>query len=202
MMTLEEKNQLAFNSADYCDYSVLVSELMDVMAFTPDWRMKSLVGYHLMRKYLDDDTFAPTKNLEMENVETLFSKEYWDLPTCAMFPASQVDVYFDGLGLPYNRFSYGYLINLCSFMEDEPVIGCRYVCESVLYEIQIIKGLVSYDDEEVKQRYPGWELFKIDRSLTDDMTAIFVIGFANVHLIEIAHLDPEDNCLHRILRTN
>lgn len=39
MMTLEEKNQLAFNSADYCDYSVLVSELMDVRTFTPDWRM-------------------------------------------------------------------------------------------------------------------------------------------------------------------
>lgn len=66
MMTLEQKNEKAYIRADYCDNPVLVYELMHLLESDPDWRMKSLVGYHLMRKFLDDDTFTPEQELEME----------------------------------------------------------------------------------------------------------------------------------------
>lgn len=77
MMTLEQKDEKAYIRADYCDNPVLVYELMHLLESEPDWRMKSLVGYHLMRKFLDDDTFTPEQELEMENVQRPLSAEYW-----------------------------------------------------------------------------------------------------------------------------
>ena len=128
------------------------------------------------------------------------SAEYWNLPVCAMFPASQVDAY-SSAGY-YIGCSNGYLINLCSFVEESPIIGYRYACKTVLSETQIIKGCVRFQDEELQRRYPGWEFYKIDRSLTDDMTALFATEFADVHRVEIAHLSQDDNSLHRIFITN
>lgn len=200
MMTLEQKNEKAYIRADYCDNPVLVYELMHLLESEPDWRMKSLVGYHLMRKFLDDDTFTPEQELEMENVQRPLSAEYWNLPVCAMFPASQVDAY--STAGYYIGCSNGYLINLCSFVEESPIIGYTYACKTVLSETQIIKGCVRYYDENLSQRYPEWEFYKIDKSLTDDMTALFATEFADVHRVEIAPLSPEDNCLHRIFTSN
>lgn len=37
---------------------------------------------------------------------------------------------------------------------------------------------------------------------TDDMTAIFGKDFGHVFRAEVAHLDPEDDKLHRIYMTN
>ena len=200
MMTLKEKDEQAFLRADYCDNPVLVTELLQLLEKDPDWRMRSLVGYHLMRKLFDDETFLPEQKLEMTNVQQPLSREYWELPLCAMFPASQVDAY-SSAGY-YIGCNNGYLINLCSFVEESPVIGYRYVCDSVFSETQILKGLVPYHDAGLKGRYPDWEFYRVDRSKTDDMTAMLATDFAHVHRVEIAHLCPDDNKLHRIFMTN
>ena len=49
---------------------------------------------------------------------------------------------------------------------------------------------------------PDWTFYKMDRSLTDDMTAVIASEFAHVHRVEIAHLSLEDHSLHRIFDTN
>ena len=200
MMTLEQKNEKAFSMVDYSDTPSLQFELLHVIGTEPDWRMKSLVGYHLMRRYFDNESFFPEIELDVENVLMPLPGKYWKYPSCAMFPASQVDAMsFAGYDVDN---AYGYLINLCSFVEDEPVIGYRHASEIVLSGPQIIKGLVPYDDEELRQRYPDWSFFKVDRTLTDDMTAMLASEFAHVHRVEIAHLSPEDHSLHRIFDTN
>ena len=197
MMTIDDKNELAFNRVDYCDTPSLVFELLQVAEQDPDWRMTSLVGYHLMRRYFDDDTFMPQEELEMENVQMPLCGRYWKLPHCAMFPACQIDAY------PYaDDCSDAYLINLCSFVEDAPVIGFRYACDAVLTETKIIKGLVSYADPELAERYPGWEFYQADRSKTKDDTAMLAIDFGHVHRVEIAHYSKEDRTLHRVFASN
>ena len=50
------------------------------------------------------------------------------------------------------------------------------------------QGVGPYEDEELQQRYPDWTFYKVDRSLTDDMTAVIASEFAHVHRVEIAHL--------------
>lgn len=200
MITLEEKNVLALRMLEYCDNTVLVFRFLKMLENDPDWRFKSLVGYHLMRKFLDDETFTPKEELEMENVQRPLCGKYWRLPLCAMFPASQVDE-TSRVGYIFGCYD-AYLINLCSFVEDAPIIGFRYVCEDVISGTQIIKGLVPYDDQKLSERYPGWEFYQVDRSRTDDMTAMFSVDFANVHRVEIAHLSLEDESLHRIFTSN
>lgn len=200
MITLEEKNVLALRMLEYCDNTVLVFRFLKMLEIDPDWRFKSLVGYHLMRKFLDDETFTPKEELEMENVQRPLCGKYWRLPLCAMFPASQVDE-TSRVGYIFGCYD-AYLINLCSFVEDAPIIGFRYVCEDVISGTQIIKGLVPYDDQKLSERYPGWEFYQVDRSRTDDMTAMFSVDFANVHRVEIAHLSLEDESLHRIFTSN
>ena len=200
MMTLEQKNEKAFNMVDYSDTPSLQFELLQVFEQEPDWRMKSLVGYHLMRGYFDNDMFFPEIVLDMENVLMPLPGKYWKYPACAMFPACQVHTLsFAGYEADH---SDGYLINLCSFLEDEPVIAYRHACEVVLLGPKIIKGLVPYEDEGLKKRYPDWTFYKVDRSLTDDMTAMITSEFAHVHRVEIAHLSLEDHSLHRIFETN
>lgn len=200
MITLEEKNVLARRRVEYCDNTMLVFRYLKMLEKDPDWRFRSLVGYHLMRKFLDDETFTPTQALEMENMQRPLCGKYWKLPLCAMFPASQVE---ESSSVDFVFDSYDtYLINLCSFVEEAPVIGFRYVCEDVMSGTQIIKGLVPHDDLRLSERYPGWEFYQVDRSRTDDMTAMFSVEFANVHRVEIAHLSKEDDSLHRIFNSN
>lgn len=128
MLTLEQKNERAFNLVDYSETPSLQFELLEVFTCEPDWRMKSLMGYHLMRLYFDNDSFTPEVELDMENV--------------------------------------------------------------------------LYEDENLQQRYPDWTFYKVDRSLTDDMTAVIASEFAHVHRVETAHLSLEDQSLHRIFDTN
>lgn len=200
MKTLEQKNERAFNMVDYSDTPSLQFELLEIFKEDADWRMKSLVGYHLMRYYFDNENFMPELELDMENVLMPLPGKYWRLPACAMFPVSQV---YGNSFAEYGTDHYdAYLINLCSFVEEAPVIGYRHACEVVIDGPQIIKGLVPYEDAELKQRYPGWTFYKVDRSLTDDMTALIATEFAHVHRVEIAHLSPEDHSLHRIFETN
>lgn len=200
MMTLEQKNEKAFNMVDYSDTPSLQFELLQVFEQEPDWRMKSLVGYHLMRRYFDNESFFPELELDMENVLMPLPGKYWRYPACAMFPACQVAALsFAGYDADD---SDGYLINLCSFVEEEPIIAYRHACEVVLSGPKIIKGLVPYEDKELQQRYPDWTFYKVDRKLTDDMTALIVSEFAHVHRVEIGHLSLEDHSLHRIFETN
>lgn len=200
MLTLEQKNERAFNLVDYSETPSLQFELLEVFTCEPDWRMKSLVGYHLMRLCFDNDSFTPEAELDMENVLMPLPGKYWKYPACAMFPACQVDLLsFAGYE---SKDSDGYLINLCSFVEEEPVIGYRHASEVVLSGPCIVKGLVPYEDEDLQQRYPDWTFYKVDRSLTDDMTAVIASEFAHVHRVEIAHLSLEDHSLHRIFDTN
>lgn len=64
MITLEHKNEKTYIRVYYCDDHVMLFELIHLLESDPDWRMKSLVGYYIKRKLLDDDTFAPLwKNL-------------------------------------------------------------------------------------------------------------------------------------------
>lgn len=200
MMTLEHKNERAFNLVDCSKTLSLQFLLLQVLEQEPDWRVKSLVGYHLMRRYFDNDSFTPEFELDMENVQMPLPGKYWKYPACAMFPASQVNL------LSFADYdagnSDGYLINLCSFVEEEPIIGYRHASEVVLSGPCIVKGLVPYEDDELQQRYPDWTFYKVDRSLTDDMTAVIASEFAHVHRVEIAHLSLEDHSLHRIFDTN
>lgn len=200
MMTLEEKNELAFKRAEYCDTPALTFDLLQLYETDPDWRMKSLVGYHLMRKFLDDDTFMPKAEFQMDNVQRPFSGMYWRLPYCAIFPAYHVNMY--SFVDCKSDCADGFLINLCSFVEESPIIGFRYACDCVVSGTKIIKGLVPYINQYVQESYPGWEFFQVDKSLTDDMTALFVIDFAHVYRVEIAHYTKDDRCLHRIYTSN
>lgn len=199
-MTLEQKNEKAFNMVVHSDTISLQFELIEILEHEPDWRMKSLVGYHLMRLCFDNDSFTPEIELEMENVLMPLPGKYWKYHRCAMFPACQVTLNsfagYEDDGLD------GYLINLCSFVEKEPIIAYRHASEVVLSGPSIVKGLVPYEDEELRQRYPDWTFYKVDWSLTDDMTAVIVSEFAHVHRVEIAHLSLEDHLLHRIFDTN
>ena len=200
MLTLEQKNERAFNLVDYSDTPSLKFDLLQVFEHETDWRMKSLVGYHLMRLCFDNDSFTPEVELDMENVRMPLPGKYWKYPKCAMFPACQVTL--NSFAGYEDDGSDGYLINLCSFVEKEPVIAYRHVSEVVLSGPSIVKGLVPYEDEELQQRYPDWTFYKADWSLTDDMTAVIVSEFAHVHRVEIAHLSLEDHSLHRIFDTN
>jgi hypothetical protein len=199
-MTLEQKNEKAFSMVDHSDTLPLQFELLQAIGQEPDWRMKSLVGYHLMRRYFDNESFTPEVELDMENVPMPLPGRYWKYPSCALFPACQV--YAMSYAGHDAEDSHGYLINLCSFVEDEPVIAYRHACEDVLSGPVIVKGLVPYDDAELQRRYPDWTFYKVDRSLTDDMTAVIASEFAHVHRVEIAHLSLEDHSLHRIFDTN
>ena len=200
MMTLEQKNVRASSIVEDSDTLPLQLELLEVFKKEPDWRMKSLLGYHLMRRLFDDESFTPELELDVENVLMPLPGKYWKYPACAMFPASQVfAMSFAGYDADD---SYGYLINLCSFVEEEPIIGYRHACEIVISGPKIIKGLVPYEDDELHQDYPDWTFYKVDRSLTDDMTAVVVSDFAHVHRVEIAHFTLEDHSLHRIFATN
>ena len=54
MITLEEKNVLARRRVEYRSNTMLVFRYLKMLENDPDWRFKSLVGYHLMRKFLDN----------------------------------------------------------------------------------------------------------------------------------------------------
>lgn len=137
MKTIKEKNERAKGLVDYMDSPSLVRDLMHALDGELDWRMKSLVYYHL-----------------------------------------------------------------CAFVEENPVIGFRYACKEIYGDTILVKGLVPHHDDALQSRYPGWEFYRADRSLTDDMTAIFGKEFCHVFRAEVAHLDPEDDKLHRIFMTN
>lgn len=88
MKTIEAKNEEARSLVEMSIESPsMVRDLMHAVEGDPDFRLRSLVGYHLMRGLLDDGTFTPEEALEMENVQRLFCPSCWRLPYAAMFPA-------------------------------------------------------------------------------------------------------------------
>lgn len=200
MKTITEKSERARSLVAQVDSPSLVRDLMHALDGELDWRMRSLTYYHLIRRLLDDGTFAPEQEIEMENVQRPFAARTWYLPAAVAFP-----VYDSGTHTFTDCFKGGetsFVINLCAFVEDNPVIGFRYACRDIYGETILVKGLESHQDEALQSRYPGWEFYRADRALTDDMTAIFGKDFGHVFRAEVAHLDPGDGKLHRIYMTN
>ena len=200
MKTIKEKNERAKGLVDYVDNPSLVRDLMHALDGELDWRMKSLVYYHLIRRLMDDGTFAPEQKIEMENVQRPFDARTWYLPSAVAFP-----VYDAGIHTFTDCFKGGetsFVVNLCAFVEENPVIGFRYACKEIYGDTILVKGLVPHHDDALQSMYPSWEFYRADRSLTDDMTAIFGKEFCHVFRAEVAHLDPEDDKLHRIFMTN
>ena len=203
MKTIVEKNERAKTLVEVSlESPSMVRDLMHAVGGDPDFRIRSLVGYHLMRGLLDDETFTPEEALEMENVQRPFCSSCWRLPHAAMFPAYSAYVYTFAVEDDEDLGSDGFIINLCAFVEDSPVIGFRYACKETYGETMLVKGLVPYNDEELQARYPDWEFYEADRTATDDMTAFLTRSFGHVFRVEIAHLDKNDGRLHRIYMSN
>lgn len=203
MKTIEAKNEEARSLVEMSIESPsMVRDLMYAVEGDPDFRLRSLVGYHLMRGLLDDGTFTPEEALEMENVQRPFSPSCWRLPYAAMFPAYSAFVYTFAAEEGEELGSDGFIINLCAFVEKSPVIGFRYACRETYGNTMLVKGLVPYNDEELQARYPDWEFYEADSAATDDMTAFLTRNFGHVFRVEIAHLDKTDGRLHRIYMSN
>ena len=200
MMTVTEKNARARELVESLESPAMTRDLLNALEGDPDLRMKSMVCYHLMRRILDDGSFRPEQTLEMENVQRPFCASCWRLPYAHMFPVySSGTCSFAGY---HDRSSDGFVINLCAFAEEKPVIGFRYACKETSGQTVLFKGLVPYHDGVLHSRYPDWEFYKADRDATDDMTAFLARDFGHVFLAEMAHLDPEDGRLHRIFMSN
>ena len=200
MITLKEKNDKAKMIVADLESPSQVRDLMRSLNHDWDWRMKSLVYYHLIRRLMDDETFLPEDGFEMENVHRPFAPKTWYLPDVAMFPAYDSGSY--SFADCFDAGETAFVINLCSFVEENPIIGFRSVCGGQCGDTVIVKGFVSHDDVNLQKRYSGWEFYRADKRLTDDMTAVLGRDFGHVFRAEVAHLDPEDGKLHRIYMTN
>lgn len=119
MKTIEKKNERAKALVDSVDSPSLVRDLMQALNGEIDWRMKSLIYYHLIRRLMDDSKFSPEDDIEMENVQRPFNASTWYLPGVEIFP-----IFDAGNNSFTDCFKGGetsFIVNLCAFVEENPI---------------------------------------------------------------------------------
>lgn len=167
-----------------------VKQLSRIVASANE-REKPHLAYQLALKVFDTETFDPIHSLPYHHL----CNEPQDYYNIKDFAPAYYYGYSDCKYSPHNQ-NRVFKLNLLCFEGKNPVIAVRKDGHGrIRNELQA--GLISYDNQNVMNKYPGWEFYRFDFSTADGNYAVFTNQLEKEFAVEIAHL-WEDGTLHRI----
>lgn len=153
-----------------------------------DFRLCSLIAYHMCRELFG--SYGSEYLRDNDDLSAMLGMELLPMPTGRLADTGcngslALPVRYRGYGYPLNSPSHvGQLfqVNLCAFAE--PATRLAFL-DWEHGEFRPIKGLRFVNTEG------RWQIYETDRSITDDMTAVFLNERNADVRIEIAHVLPD-----------
>lgn len=153
-----------------------------------DFRLCSLIACNLAKEYFS--AYGADFVRDSRELASVLGLELLRMPTGRLADTGHhgslaLPAKYRGFGYPINSPSHvGQLfqINLCSFAESNPRLA---VVDWQQGAFRVVKGLKHIGTDG------RWEILEIDRSTTDDMTALLLNERKSEVEVEIAHLQPD-----------